>query len=223
MLVTKSFDHNHTGGGGGGWNCQNQSGTSQGQAGGEGWQAAGGTFQNTLKVCSRPGLTRRAGDVYQEMCHHWLQSKGHHLSSSPSLSQASTGPASCPPPPQTQARPAPDASLPPSHSTHLPVCPWPGAQPCPPSRLSHPAWLPPAPILGSQTLANTHTCSHTLTLTCTRVHGHSPTGRWQLTLWPRQVPRAGTTCRRSGKQASRKQSGSGFGGWSRKEGISCKR
>lgn len=70
MLVTKSFDHNHTGGGGGGgWNCQNQSGTSQGQAGGEGWQAAGGTFQNTLKVCSRPGLTRRAGDVYQEMCH----------------------------------------------------------------------------------------------------------------------------------------------------------
>lgn len=82
---------------------------------------------------------------------------------------------------------------------------------------------PPAPILGSQTLANTHTCSRTLTLTCTRVHGHSPTGRWQLTLWPRQVPRAGTTCRRSGKQASRKQSGSGFGGWSRKEGISCKR
>lgn len=128
-----------------------------------------------------------------------------------------------PAPPQTQARPAPDASLPPSHSTHLPVSPRPRAQPCPPSRLSHPAWLPPGPILGSQTLANTHTCSRTLTLTCTRVHGHSPTGRWQLTLWPRQVPRAGTTCRRSGKQASRKQSGSGFGGWSRKEGISCKR
>lgn len=145
----------------------------------------------------------------------------------PAFPEASTGSASCSPP--RTPRPAPGAcprlsslhtlALIPSARPRRP--PQPGAHPCPPSSVIR-LGCPPAPILVSQTLTHTHVLTHTHSdmHACARTQPYRKVAINPMAQASSQSRDHISKVREAGEQEAVRVR---FGGWSRKEEISCKR
>lgn len=149
MLVMKSFDHSGTGGGVG--THQTRVVPPRARQVVKAGKPLEGTFQNTSKVCSRPGGSHDELGTFIKRC----AIAGHRTkatTSRPHLPCPRPAQGLGPAPRPTHARRAPDTSLLLCYLIHPHTCQCPlGQAPAPAtacssalsSRLSHPVWLSP--------------------------------------------------------------------------------